>query len=315
VVVERATFAGNECFRIFLDRGVALSEPFNAHYKADWPLVRTFDGIFVDYGDQRIPVYLHNAEEPEVTFHEPAVYMLDKGASNYYHWMCEVFPRLWAQAAVPELLRFPMIVNDQTLTPFQHETLVSALGSAEMIAFPGRCVRFKRLYVSSFLSSGECAPRLRDWTARLFPHDDRESASPTRRLYISRGDASRRRVVNEEETWGVLERLGFERVVPGALSVAEQMALFAGAEAVVLPNGAAAANLAATPPGALVVEFQPTVLLNPGVWTVARAMDHRYGLVTTPDSNGRERDYFVDMTVDPGKLLRVVEAGLAERTA
>ncbi len=35
----------------------------------------------------------------------PVVYMLDKGASNYYHWICEVFPRLWARFDAPDLAR------------------------------------------------------------------------------------------------------------------------------------------------------------------------------------------------------------------
>ncbi len=314
VTVERWTFAGTECFRIFIDKGVALSEPFNAHYKADWPLTRAYDSAFIDHKGERVPLYLHNEEEPQVTFDDPAVYMLDKGASNYYHWMCEVLPRLWAHAAVPELTRFPLVVNEQTLAPFQNETLAATLGSAQLVAFPWRVARFKRLYLSSFLSSGECAPRLRSWIEGLSRSTGSGPAGPRpRRLYISRADATRRRVLNEDETWAALSRLGFERVTPVTLSVADQLSLFASAEAVVLANGAASANLPAAPPGALVVEFQPIVLLNPGVWTVARAMGHRYGLVTTPDTNGSVPDYFVDMTIDTAKLTRVVEAGLAGR--
>ncbi len=316
VTVERWTLAGTECFRIFVDRGVALTEPFTAHYKADWPLVRAHDTIFADYKGQRVPIYLHDEQEPEVVFNDPAVYMLDKNASNYYHWMCEVLPRLWACAAVPELSRLPMVVNDQNLSTFQRQTLGTMLGSAQLVAFPWRAARFKRLYLSSFLTSGECAPRLRGWISQF---RQRAGAAPAdarpRRLYVSRSDAVRRRVLNEDDTWAALSRLGFERVTPGTLSVAAQLDLFANAEAVVLPNGAAAANLPATPPGALVVEFQPVVLLNPGVWPVARAMGHRYALVTTADSRGKVPDYEIDMTIDTAKLTRVVEAGLAERTA
>ena len=322
VTIQRWTIAGTECFRIFIDRGVALSEPFNAHYKADWPRARSFDTVFIDYKDERVPapervpIYLHNAYEPDVTFDEPVVYMLDKGASNYYHWICEVFPRLWARFEAPDLGRFPMLVNERNLTPFQNETLVTALGSAQLVAFPWNCARFARLYLSSFLTSGESAPRIRDWNTRFFGRNGlRPGERPHRRLYVSRLDATRRRVTNEEETWAALSRLGFERVIPGQLPVADQMNLFACAEAVVLPNGAAAANLAVTPPGALVVEFQPIVLLNPGVWTLARALGHSFGLVTTPDTRGYDPDYFVDMTIDTAKLTRVVEAGLAGRTA
>jgi capsular polysaccharide biosynthesis protein len=117
---------------------------------------------------------------------------------------------------------------------------------------------------------------------------------------------------NDAEVAAALRPLGFERVTLEARSVAEQLDLFAGAEAIVLPHGAAGANLPAAPAGALLVECHSARLLNPCYWLMARAMDLAYGFVA--DGEGTEGvDYAADLTVNPQKLLRVLEAGLAAR--
>jgi hypothetical protein len=311
VIVERRTLRGFECFRIFLDRGVALSEPVNAHYKADWPAMREFDGVAIDFQGERVPVYLHEVREPDITIEEPVLYLLDKNAASYYHWMCEVLPRLWARDAAPALRSLPMLVGDGAMTAFQHQTLV-ATGAAKVMPFAWRSARFKRLYLPSFLSSGEVARRLRPWFARLRALLGGGHAGGPRRLYVSRDDAQRRRVTNDAELAAALRPLGFERVTLEGRSVAEQLGLFAGAEAIVMPHGAAGANLPAVPVGALLVECHPSRLLNPCYWLMARAMDLAYGLVAAgePDEGV---DFSADMTIDPQKLLRVVGAGLAAR--
>ncbi len=78
---------------------------------------------------------------------------------------------------------------------------------------------------------------------------------PARRLLISRQDASARRVVNEAELCDALADFGFERVVPSTLNPAEQLGLFASAEVIVAPHGAALASLVACAASAKVVEI------------------------------------------------------------
>jgi hypothetical protein len=271
VVIERASLRGHACFRIFIDRGVALSEPYQAHYKADWPAMRTPDAVHLQLEGEAVPVYLHEELDVDVVIDEPVLSLLDKHAANYYHWMCEVLPRLQAREADAGLAAAPVLVNDTARSAFHAQTL-AALGARPLMPFRWRRARFKTLYVPSFLTSGEVARRLRPAFAWL-----RQRLGPTpagdrpRRLYVSRDDAGQRRVANDAEVAAALAGLGFARVTLAGRSVAEQLDLFAGAEAIVLPHGAAGANLAAASPGTLVVECQPASLLNPSYWMLARA--------------------------------------------
>jgi Glycosyltransferase 61 len=77
----------------------------------------------------------------------------------------------------------------------------------------------------------------------------------SRRLFVSRRDAAKRRVVNEDELLTALATLGFEVIVPGALTFGEQVAAFSSADVVVGPHGAGLANAIFMPRGSTIVEL------------------------------------------------------------
>ena len=76
-----------------------------------------------------------------------------------------------------------------------------------------------------------------------------------RRIYISRQDATSRRIVNEAALVETLARYGLEVIVPSTLSIAEQCALFASAEVIVAPHGAALSSLVVCAAGTKVIEI------------------------------------------------------------
>ena len=176
------------------------------------------------------------------------------GSRNYYHWMLDYLPRLALAGEDVKLL-----VNAGR-APFQDECLaLLGIGAERLAGAPeGLQILCDSLYAAAIpvrdmrLDSAALA-----WLRDVFAPLALAGAvpSPKRRLYVSRKDASLRRVANETEVLDALQPLGFEVIVGGDLSVAEQIRLFSGAEMVVAPNGAAFANLVFAPPGAFVVEL------------------------------------------------------------
>jgi len=65
----------------------------------------------------------------------------------------------------------------------------------------------------------------------------------TRKLYISRGDASGRRILNERELLGCLIPNGFESIDLGKLSFALQISLIKSASAIIFTSGSSGMNL------------------------------------------------------------------------
>ena len=75
------------------------------------------------------------------------------------------------------------------------------------------------------------------------------------KLYVSRVDAKMRRIVNEDELIEELDALGFDVVVPGRFSVAEQAQIFSNARLIVGAHGNGPTNMIFAPHGAAVVEL------------------------------------------------------------
>jgi capsular polysaccharide biosynthesis protein len=79
--------------------------------------------------------------------------------------------------------------------------------------------------------------------AKMFERVGISTGRRDRDIYISRRSAEVRRVVNEDDVRAVVERCGYEVVELEALSVADQIRLFAGARRIVAPHGAGLTNI------------------------------------------------------------------------
>jgi capsular polysaccharide biosynthesis protein len=105
-----------------------------------------------------------------------------------------------------------------------------------------------------------------------------------------------------------LRGLGFTVVAPETLSFAEQARLFAGAEAVVAPHGAALANAVFCRPGTRIVELFAPGYVNVCYWALANqvGLDYRYLLARgVADGTGRPT---ADLLVDPTALEATLAA-------
>ncbi len=95
-------------------------------------------------------------------------------------------------------------------------------------------------------------------------------ADGPKRLYLSRGRRDRRPMRSEARLLKALRRAGFVAVDTGRMTVDRQIALLAGAEAVVGAAGAAFANALYCRPGTPVVEIMPRGMENHWVQPLCR---------------------------------------------
>jgi hypothetical protein len=79
-----------------------------------------------------------------------------------------------------------------------------------------------------------------------------------KKIYVSRSDASRRKVLNELELMEHLEKRGFKMVIPGKYSVADQSKLFEEAEIIIGPHGMGLTNILFSNNLKTVIELFPT---------------------------------------------------------
>lgn len=184
------------------------------------------------------------------TLDEPCAVM--GGAGDYFDWLFGGVARLWALEQQPRATGLPLIVAGG-LDPGR-QRLLESLGveTARLRPLPeDRTFRCAELYVPSLPVAG-------DWVSPLAVQFLRRrllaAASPAgnagRRIYLSRGAMSSRRVVNEHELLPLLARHGFESVNAEALDTIELIDLFRTAQALVAVDDEVLANLVVSPQGA-----------------------------------------------------------------
>lgn len=261
------------------------------------------------------PIYLR-PRLPEPQRINGTVLSLASPASgrNYYHSIMDTLPR-WGvlQDAMPGTKPDRVVVSHSTRWDRELLSLVG-LDDLELIE-PTKhlCVQAERLLVPCLNNQSTLAPPwITEWLRATLPA--RDVHGRPKRIYVTRGSTpNTRRLVREPELMPSLEKLGFTRFDPGAVSVQEQIDHFAAAEVVVAPHGAGLVNLNFAPEGVRVLELFAPRYLNPGYWSITDNITdsvYRY-LVADPMEPDRPQRRMNrvqnDIELSPEAILAAVE--------
>jgi hypothetical protein len=171
---------------------------------------------------------------------------------GYFHWVTETLTRLEGLERYHDRTgRRPTLVLGPDPPRFQTESL-ALLGydESDWVEWDGTTTTIDHFVVPSMRRgtdrSSRVGPVPQEWLRTRLREAIAGRVDPDQfssRVYISRADADRRRVVNEADVTGMLSEYGFESYRLAEMSVAENVALFANAEFVVAPHGAGLTNL------------------------------------------------------------------------
>lgn len=259
---------------------------------------------------------------------DEAIWLCGRASGNYYHWLTEYLPRLASLSRCPECTGWPVLVDAglhpnllaalRRCLPPGHRVLEVAAGERVSVARllvlgprawmpidlqPGVAVR-----ADDILFSPEVARFVRRSLGADVPRAGR------RRLFLRRGPAAQRTLLNEDEIERALVARGFEVVCPERLSLEQQVERFAEAEVVVGATGAAFANLMMAAPGcrALVLYYAGAPMQYFASLAQVLGVDLRY-VHGRPVQGSHVIPYQRDFTVEPEALERALEELLAAR--
>jgi capsular polysaccharide biosynthesis protein len=240
--------------------------------------------------------------------HRPGTALLLGAANsdNYYHWVMESLPR-WHLLQLAGWQNYDYVLLLNQPRAFQNE-LLDRLGvsAAKRLHCSKNFIhQFDRLVVPAMPAppwqarAWACA-----WLRSLFPQT---GGGGPEKIYLSRRDVQRRRLVNEPEIAAQLASRGFVSVQLEQLTVAAQAKLFANARCVVAPHGAGLANLVFAAPGTRVVElFHPDVL-TPCYQNLAVAGGLQYAAITGTRVRARSRhDEQAEFSIEIPALLQTL---------
>jgi hypothetical protein len=190
---------------------------------------------------------------------EHYIIAINRASTNYYHWLIQAVPAIdWG---VRHRGRHRVSLVLPPLQRWQEETLI-LLGYQDV---PRLTLNVSSTYLlqqaefSDFLTwrmpgvvslAAAATFRRLGGAAPWIPHAASE-------IYVARTDAQNRVAQNEAELIDLLDRQGVRIILPGTLSVAEQIAAFRAARLVIGPHGAGMSNLAFCQPESFVYELLP----------------------------------------------------------
>ena len=233
---------------------------------------------------------------------EVGILGLQDWANNYFHWMTEILPRIVAmrhqQPSIPVVipsnyLNYPFIVESLNLLKIDVKTFDAR-----------QSLKIDRLFAISIPHVGRFNEGLMHFFRDKMLSGISSSTHPFRCIYITRGKARRRRVLNEEAVFGFLKANGFEKVVLEDLHLIDQVKLFQEARIVVASHGAGLTNSMYMQKGQTIIELKSD---NNRYWcyfSLARVFGLKYYYSLNNGSTNNHRD--ADITVDIAQLQKLV---------
>ncbi|MBF0428880.1 MAG: glycosyltransferase family 61 protein, partial [Magnetococcales bacterium] len=233
---------------------------------------------------------------------EPCIIITGAAYHNYYHWMCDILPRLWCITSIPQLQSLPILLR-APLLPFQLETL-TALGIPlhRIKWFTGQSILVKTLFFPSYSSSSTYSIQPVSWLrTHLLPAFDIPHAPALEFIYISRSMAGSRRVLNEEHVITELQTRGFQILHLENKTVKEQLEIFNRAKVVIMPHGAACVNIIFAQPGTTLIELLPSTHMSVACLALCSLNNCHYGTLLCDAIENN------DMVVNIKTLLKIVD--------
>jgi len=199
----------------------------------------------------------------------------------YFHWMFDVLPRI-------ELLRCSkidlanidwFIVNDNNLT-FHEETLdILGIPKNKLLKIDRHAhIKATKLVVPSFPGTIAWMPK---WACDFLRSEFLtkraiEKSEKIERIYISRRNATNRRIINEDEVINFLSKFGFQAIFLESMSIAEQVSLMANAKVVIASHGSGLTNIVFCEPKTKVIEIFSPSYVYPCYWLVSNLVNLEY---------------------------------------
>jgi len=254
-----------------------------------------------------------------------AIHGMHEYASNYFHLVAEVLPRILIAREQGVTLEIPLLVN-AGLHPNLRELIeIIEPGRRKVQLGNGRLCFANRLIFPSDVSSIQdvyTRPR-RSWecvlhneiirhcvdivlSAKQVPKAPRTHT----RLYVRRG-TRHRALENEPEIETMLAEMNFEAITPDDLTLEDQLTIFRNAEIIVAPTGAALTNIVWCRPGTSVIVLASDHEAAPiEVWTqLAEVSGCRTFSVLGSQGPVRHRwPMHCDFTVAPSALAAALKA-------
>ena len=230
---------------------------------------------------------------------------------NLYHIIIDELPKLYTfyQLELPIKVIIPAQVNAKYKELIKY--VLFDLKHIEIVEIPEtEKWNLEKIMIISNVTNGssgylraDILQFIREKLIKAYGISNKETVGT--KIYISRRNAQKRRIINESELVPILENYGFRIVILEDLTVKSQFQLFFNCSVVIGPHGAGLTNLILAPTGTKVIEIQPTDHIKPHYMFLAKGCGLDYQLLKA----GRVNEY-LNFECDPVLLGQKIKSVL-----
>lgn len=237
-------------------------------------------------------------------------YLSNTDPSNYYHWMCRTLPllRIYDRFYGLDAIDF-FYIGQSPLFSFHRESLIRAGVPLEKVLQKACTADSIVAAITNRSRHHGSAPIIEAnylFSRNLF-RDVLETGGK-HRIYVSRGNVKRRRLINESEVISVLENYGFTAISMDGKTLQEQVKIFSSSEAIVAPHGAALTNLLFIQPKTKIIELIPHGFVNSCFYVLTNYGQSDYFYLGGEETVQSHSDpHHFDILIDTQKLKQLCE--------
>lgn len=284
--------------------GSILYADVGGQRRAVYETVRSIDRPYVSFAAEP------PRPAPDAIFDTPGVsyfYLGSPGSHNYGHWLVDDLPRAAWLASHRDGVSVLLPSHGAAMDAVRRDSLRMLIGEPmPPITFlpAGRSQALARV---SYVSPVTHHPVLKLPAAMRYVRDTIRAAATERfgdsgagrRLFVIRGAARGRGIINLAEIEPLLADAGYETVDPETYDFAGQVDMFRAADRVIGVMGAAMTNTLFCPPGARVGYLAPVGWFEPFYWDLAGAIDQDYFVQFGPVAESGQPPHLSPFTLDP----------------
>jgi hypothetical protein len=216
---------------------------------------------------------------------------------GYYHWFCDVLPRL--HLILEQLPIHTKFIIQSSPPSWMRESL-RAIGITDdsTYEYDGKFpLQIQNLYYAPPVAmTGDHDREAINWVRETILNSvfnsttDREIG--VQRIYLSRSKASTRAICNEDEIMHIFSRYGYKKVVAEDMKFADQVRLFKSCTHLIAPHGAGLTNMIYMNQGSRIMEIFDQNTIRRCYSTLSSALGHDYRAVVGLQMN--QADIYID---------------------
>lgn len=237
------------------------------------------------------------------------------GGQGYFHWLYDIFPKLFLLGQ--SKLYWDRLVVGHYEAKFVQECIgYYGIPIEKILPATQRTHYEADILLASSLPGNTGNPPswvidfLRDVLLRKATKSTKNSS---RKIYISRKDATYRFLLNEAEIEQYLQLHGFQTVILSTLTLSQQTEIFRNADVIVAPHGAGLSNIAFCNPGAILIELFSSRYINVCYWSISNLMSMQYWYIVGEEeiaANHDEPDFRQSFLVNLEKFSATLKRAL-----